>query len=64
MAATYIARPAGFPSYPEPWNPSSVTVNNFLHLSLSLLVMAATYIARPAGFPSYPEPWNPSSVTV
>ena len=23
--ATYIARPAGFPSYPEPWNPSSVT---------------------------------------
>ena len=25
MATTYIARPAGFPSYPEPWNLSSVT---------------------------------------
>ena len=25
MAAKYIARPAGFPIYPEPWNPSSVT---------------------------------------
>lgn len=25
MTATYIPRPAGFLSYPEPWNPSSVT---------------------------------------